>query len=203
MPPRPRVNKEASRRRRAAMSCTQLCRVVRSWPPIPGPGHATGRRVWPSNECLPRRALRARLRNVDAQRAAIDLEAVKVVHGRVGIVGAVVEVSDVHAAAVLVLATAEVSARLLLAALRPRLRREELHPHCPPIHVVAVKRVHSGLRASLLLEHHETETALAHRVEAVRHMLGADDGAELAEDVGEVLVLRREVEVANEELALL
>ena len=69
------------------MSCTQLCRVVRSWPPIPGPGHATGRRVWPSNECLPRRALRARLRNVDAQRAAIDLEAVKVVHGRVGIVG--------------------------------------------------------------------------------------------------------------------
>mmetsp|Transcript_86864 Transcript_86864/g.246091 ORF Transcript_86864/g.246091 Transcript_86864/m.246091 type:complete len:238 (+) Transcript_86864:1252-1965(+) len=102
-----------------------------------------------------------------------------------------------------ILATAEVSARLLLAALRPRLRSEELHPHCPPIHVVAVKRVHSGLRARLLLEHHETETALAHRVEAVRHMLGADDGAELAEDVGEVLVLRREVEVAHEELALL
>ena len=59
-----------------------------------------------------------------------------------------------------ILATAEVSARLLLAALRPRLRSEELHPHCPPIHVVAVKRVHSGLRARLLLEHHETETAL-------------------------------------------
>mmetsp|Transcript_86865 Transcript_86865/g.246097 ORF Transcript_86865/g.246097 Transcript_86865/m.246097 type:complete len:374 (+) Transcript_86865:700-1821(+) len=230
---------------------------ARGRPLLPQPRYRTPRLA---EHCLPRRALRARLRNVDAQRAAIDLEAIKVVHRRVGVVGvgegheaeatlprrilalgelraaldlsvlgedlveggvvrAVVEVPDVHAAAVLILATAEVSARLLLAALRPRLRSEELHPHCPPIHVVAVKRVHSGLRARLLLEHHETETALedggrepchgsvpahlAHRVEAVRHMLGADDGAELAEDVGEVLVLRREVEVAHEELALL
>ena len=51
--------------------------------------------------------------------------------------------------------------------------------------------------------HGSVPAHLAHRVEAVRHMLGADDGAELAEDVGEVLVLRRKVEVAHEELALL
>eukprot|EP00618_Florenciella_parvula_P024264 CAMPEP_0119474626 /NCGR_PEP_ID=MMETSP1344-20130328/5806_1 /TAXON_ID=236787 /ORGANISM="Florenciella parvula, Strain CCMP2471" /LENGTH=394 /DNA_ID=CAMNT_0007507953 /DNA_START=325 /DNA_END=1507 /DNA_ORIENTATION=- len=241
-PTHPRVNKEASRRRRDAMSCTQLCRLVRTWPPTAAPAtlpDASSGRALLTTTGAPGAAA-----NVDAQRAAIDLEAIKVVHRRVGVVGvgegheaeatlprrilalgelraaldlsvlgedlveggvvrAVVEVPDVHAAAVLILATAEVSARLLLAALRPRLRSEELHPHCPPIHVVAVKRVHSGLRARLLLEHHETETALAHRVEAVRHMLGADDGAELAEDVGEVLVLRREVEVAHEELALL
>jgi len=36
-PTHPRVNKEASRRRRDAMSCTQLCRLVRAWPPIAAP----------------------------------------------------------------------------------------------------------------------------------------------------------------------